>query len=246
MHDQLKAMAAGLAGHQFDFYKYVKNSTWLGGDSEYSDLREGFPYWLQGIVPLAYELDDARLKGQIRTAVNYVLAHQQDDGWLGPEVGTQRNFWGRTPLVNGLTQLVEADPEFEEQVVPALHRYVDCMRDMLRDDSRGYVYHKGDEISENNTITGRIRAQETMLPLQWLYEHRPMGNEVALLDVMNRLFKGAWEYKSFYSRARNFDYNIRKMNRMTRREMEAIAPLDYFHGVNFAQGQMLFTPTQAP
>lgn len=43
LRDQLQLMADGLAGHEHDFYKYVKDSTWLGGEEEYSDLREGTP-----------------------------------------------------------------------------------------------------------------------------------------------------------------------------------------------------------
>lgn len=43
LRDQLQLMADGLAGHEHDFYMYVKDSTWLGGEEEYSDLREGTP-----------------------------------------------------------------------------------------------------------------------------------------------------------------------------------------------------------
>lgn len=43
LRDQMQLMADGLAGHEHDFYKYVAHSTWLGGDEEYSDLREGTP-----------------------------------------------------------------------------------------------------------------------------------------------------------------------------------------------------------
>lgn len=43
LRDQLQLMADGLAGHEHDFYKYVAHSTWLGGEGEYSDLREGTP-----------------------------------------------------------------------------------------------------------------------------------------------------------------------------------------------------------
>lgn len=43
LQDQLRLMADGLAGHEHDFYKYVRDSTWLGGEEEYSDLREGTP-----------------------------------------------------------------------------------------------------------------------------------------------------------------------------------------------------------
>jgi hypothetical protein len=79
--DQMQLMADGLAGHEYDFYMYVKDSSWLGGSSEYSDLNEGFPYWFNGLVPLAYGLNDETLKSQVQDAANYVLQHQADDGW---------------------------------------------------------------------------------------------------------------------------------------------------------------------
>lgn len=78
----MQLMADGLAGHEYDFYLYVKDSSWLGGDQEYSDLNEGFPYWFNGLVPLAYGLNDDTLKRQVQDAANYVLQHQADDGWL--------------------------------------------------------------------------------------------------------------------------------------------------------------------
>lgn len=138
-------MGEGLAGHEHDFYKYVNQSSWLGGNSsigEYSDLNEGLPYWLNGLVPLAYYLDDSRLKDQVHSAVNYILDHQSSDGWLGPEMGTGRNFWARFPLALGLTQLVEVNSTWEEPVVGALHRFSELMHSMLADNYTGMIYHE--------------------------------------------------------------------------------------------------------
>lgn len=104
LKDQLTLSANGLAGHEFDFYRYVARSTWLGGTYEYSELHESAPYWFNYIVPLAWTLDDPRLKDQAETFLDYVLDHQADDGWLGPETAREtRGIWARSLLLFGLT-----------------------------------------------------------------------------------------------------------------------------------------------
>lgn len=103
LKDQLEKSAAGLAGNLFNFYRYVKDSQWLGGNSEYSNLHESAGYWFNGLVPLAFGLDDARLKGQVKYFLDYILANQQDDGWIGPETTPHtRGLWGRCYIMLGL------------------------------------------------------------------------------------------------------------------------------------------------
>lgn len=103
LRDQIQLSADGLGGHLFDFYRYVARSTWLGGSYEYSELHESAPYWFNYIVPLAWTLDDPRLKKQARQFLDYVLDNQADDGWLGPETTRQtRGIWARSLLAFGL------------------------------------------------------------------------------------------------------------------------------------------------
>lgn len=103
LHDQVRLSADGLGGHLFDFYRYVQRSTWLGGEFEYSELHESAPYWFNYIVPLAWTLDDDRLKGQARQFLDYTLDNQAEDGWLGPETTRQtRGIWARSLLCFGL------------------------------------------------------------------------------------------------------------------------------------------------
>jgi hypothetical protein len=103
LHDQLTVSANALPGQLFSFYRYVADSTWLGGSYEYSELNEAAPYWFNYIVPLAWTLDDSRLKAQAKTFLDYVLDHQADDGWLGPETTRQtRGVWARSLLFFGL------------------------------------------------------------------------------------------------------------------------------------------------
>ena len=50
---QLELQAQGLTGHLAQFWDDVMNSAWIGGDAD-PDLHERAPYWLNGIVPLAF------------------------------------------------------------------------------------------------------------------------------------------------------------------------------------------------
>src|SRR5277367_4157578 len=170
LRDQFELMADGLPGRLQEFYRLVKESPWLGGDQEYSSLNEAFPYWFNGLVPLAYGLDDERLKTQVLDAAEYVISHQQDDGWLGPETDLrQRNFWARYPLFLGLAQLVEAEPKMTltGTIIQAMHRFIDLMHDMLSNKHQGFVWKPGDLFDEQ---WGRSRAADMIVALQWLYE----------------------------------------------------------------------------
>lgn len=103
LRDQLSSSASGLPGHEWDFYRFVNNSTWTGGSWEYSGLHETAPYWFNYIVPLAYSLDDARLKAQAREFLEHVLETQHEDGWLGPEKTKRtRGLYTRFLLLAGM------------------------------------------------------------------------------------------------------------------------------------------------
>ena len=55
---QLKLQAQGLSGHLSQFWNDIMNSVWVGGGGD-GGLHERTPYWLNGIVPLAYLLRNA-------------------------------------------------------------------------------------------------------------------------------------------------------------------------------------------
>lgn len=198
LRDQLQLMADGLPGHEHDFYHFVKDNPWLGGNSEYSPLNEAFPYWYNGLVPLAYGLNNQRLKTQVLGATEYIISHQQQDGWLGPETNVkQRNFWGRYPVFLGLIQLVEGEPAMVQSgtIIPAMHRFVNLMHSMLSNDYQGYVWHPGDDYDEQ---WGRSRAADMVLALQWLYEKHPEGNERNISECMNRFYDRAYDWSYWF------------------------------------------------
>ncbi|KAF2123188.1 hypothetical protein BDV96DRAFT_536434 [Lophiotrema nucula] len=232
LQDQLALSANGLAGHEHDFYNYVAHSTWLGGTEEYSDLREGFPYWFNGLVPLAYSLDDSRLLDQVHSAADYVLGAQQDDGWLGPETGTERNFWGRMPFFLGLMNMADADEAYTEKIVDALWKFSGLMNGMLRDNYTGYHYHDGDQVSQGDEQWGRVRVQDMLITLQWLYtEHSDGHNGTQLLENMDMLIKGSLNWADWYNPT---TYIKQDLNTVADDITDANFP--YEHGVNVGQG----------
>ncbi|MBC7238834.1 MAG: hypothetical protein H5T71_01880, partial [Chloroflexi bacterium] len=66
--NQLRLQAEGLSGHLDEFWPDVAQSAWIGGTAE---GWERGPYWLDGLVPLAFLLEDARLQAKVSHWVDY-------------------------------------------------------------------------------------------------------------------------------------------------------------------------------
>ncbi|KAI4101584.1 MAG: hypothetical protein LQ339_004973 [Xanthoria mediterranea] len=221
LEDQMQLMSNGLAGHEHDFYPVVSDSTWLGGSTEYSVLNEGIPYWLNGFVPLAYGLDDDWLKSQTAEVVDYILDHQQSDGWLGPEAPADRDIWGRFPLCLGLMQLVEAEPGTALRVLPALHHFVSLMHRML---AKNVGYEE---------FWGRVRYPDMIITLQWLYEKHPGNSSNMLLETMSLLNQRGLRWDNYYTRG-HFIFKDLDTLRSPITDKSAVFP--HVHAVNAAQG----------
>lgn len=224
-------MAAGLAGHEHDFYPYVKDSRWLGGQTDYSILNEALPYWFNGLVPLAYVLDDARLKDQVHSVASIVLSRQGDDGWIGPEApGSDRNFWGRTPFLLGLTQLAEANATgWHQTVVHATVRYFRLAHTMLNNDGEGYTQCKWNPV---DCSWGQVRVHDTILIAQWLLEHAELADkdQTVLWETMDMLYdmsKFKWEDW----------YTDDKYQKVIQDPHPSNPLFPYLHGVNVGQGK---------
>ena len=114
---QLRVQADGMGGHLDEFWPDVgPNSGWLGGTGE---SWERGPYFVDGLLPLAWLLDDAALKAKAMRWVNWTLDHQAADGMIGP--AGNNDWWPRMVMCKVLMQYHSAtnDP----RVVPLLTRY---------------------------------------------------------------------------------------------------------------------------
>ncbi|KAI2633742.1 hypothetical protein GGS26DRAFT_61096 [Hypomontagnella submonticulosa] len=228
---QLELEADGLAGHLFDFYRFVHDSMWIGGSTEYSNLHESSPYWFNGLVPLAFSLDDSRLKSQVYYFMDYVLDHQQDDGWLGPETTPEtRSLWARCYFLLGLMQYAQADPSQADRIVDAMHRYVQLVHSMLKDDYAGLIPKEGQDYDESGF--GPMRAHEMHIPLQWLYEEYPRNNSQIIWETMELMINGstaaASDWRTFWVKGVYPEVTYTPRNEPYK---------DLFnHGVNMAEG----------
>ncbi|KAI8632522.1 hypothetical protein F5Y19DRAFT_366758 [Xylariaceae sp. FL1651] len=187
--DQLELEAAGLSGNLFDFYRFVHDSRYIGGSTEYSALDEASPYWFNGLVPLAFGLGDERILGQVKYYLDYVLDHQQEDGWLGFETTHEtRGLWARCLLLLGLIQYAEADPTQTGRIVDAMHRYVVLAHSMLKNNYTGLLVH-GDDIFDTAGF-GVGRTHEMHIPMQWLLERYPRNNSDIIWETMDLMIDG--------------------------------------------------------
>ena len=123
---QLEIQADGLTGHLDEFWPDVgPRSGWLGGTGE---SWERGPYYLDGLLPLAYLLDDQKLIAKVKKWVDWTLDHQRPDGAIGPQApagakdaARYQDWWPKMIMLKVLTQYDEAtgDP----RVIPVMGRY---------------------------------------------------------------------------------------------------------------------------
>ena len=113
LRQQLRIQADGLTGHLDEFWPDVgPNSGWLGGTGE---PWERGPYYLDGLLPLAYLLEDPKLIAKSKKWVDWTLDHQQPNGAIGPAAPSgaknpeqYEDWWPKMVMLKVLTQYMEA------------------------------------------------------------------------------------------------------------------------------------------
>jgi uncharacterized protein len=178
--EELRTQASGLSGHLGEVWADVgPNSGWLGGQGE---SWERGPYYLDGLLPLAYLVNDARLKSIAHRFADWTLANPWPNGMLGPKKND--DWWPRIVMLKALSQYQEltGDP----RVIPAMNRY---FRNQL------------------SALPGRplrdwakFRWQDEVLSVIWLYNRT---GESYLLDLARLLHQQGFDWISSF---RNFQY----------------------------------------
>jgi hypothetical protein len=184
---QLRIQADGLSGHLDEFWPDVMSSRWFGGEAE---AWERAPYWLDGVIPLAFLLDDPALKDKVHARVGYILDHQQEDGWLGPKTmiaeggGKEMphyDIWAQFLACKALIQYHDATGD--ARVPLAVEK---CLRRIDLHIDREPLFN-----------WGQFRWFESLVALQWLYA-RTGGRWLLALAV--KLNAQGFDWGGFFSR----------------------------------------------
>jgi hypothetical protein len=174
--DQLRLQSQGLSGHLDEFWPDLgANSAWLGGAGE---GWERGPYFLDGLVPLAYLTKNPTLIAKVRKWMDWTLDHQRADGWLGPEKNI--DWWPNYVMLKALTQFQEAtnDP----RVIPAMQRY--------------FAYQAAHLDQRPLKEWAIFRWHDEVLSVLWLYNR---NGDRALLDLARKLHQQGHDWEAQYA-----------------------------------------------
>ena len=150
LKSQLQIQANGLSGHLDETWPDVgPASGWLGGAGE---SWERGPYFLDGLIPLAYLLDDARLKAKAQRFIEWTISSQTKAGMFGP--ASNDDWWPRMVMLKALTQYQEATAD--PRVIPMMTRY--------------FAYQLAALPARPLTSWGKFRWQDQVLTVLWLYD----------------------------------------------------------------------------
>ena len=173
---QLRIQADGLSGHLPEFWPDLgPNSGWLGGTGE---AWERGPYYMDGLIPLAFLTEDPKLIESAKKWVGWTLDNQGEDGWLGPR--RNQDWWPLGVMLKVLTQYQEAtgDP----RVIPAMQRFFRYMQVEL----------------PNRPLKdwAQVRWADTVLSILWLYNRT---GDRSLLDLARLLQQQGYDWAKHFS-----------------------------------------------
>ena len=208
---QMQVQANGLSGHLDETWADVgSNSGWLGGTGE---SWERGPYFLDGLLPLAYLLDDDRLKAKAQKFVEWTLTHQASNGMIGPS--SNNDWWPRMVMLKALAQYQEAtgDP----RVIPVLSRYFACQLAALPE--------------RPLRDWGKFRSQDNALVAIWLYNRT---GDPKLLELVRLLRAQGHDWQAQFADFKFTQPVTREMIKLN--EGQGLADLALStHGVNNGQ-----------
>ena len=157
---QLEAQRDGMTAKLDDVWADVGSECgWLGGEG---DSGESAPYYLDGLVALAWTLDDAALKQKAMGYIEWILASQREDGWFGP--AANQDYWPLMLALRALRQYFMATND--RRVLVLMDRFFKYeYANLSRHPLKGWAVARGGENMELALWLYNITGQRHLLEL---------------------------------------------------------------------------------
>ncbi|SFO88274.1 DUF1680 family protein [Chitinophaga sp. YR627] len=176
---QLELQRDGATGHAEELYPEADNlgpaSDWLGGTGS---GWERVPYYVKGLIALAYTLDDPALKARSLKWIRWTLDNQHADGSFGP--AKMKDWWPRMPMMYALQSYYEATGD--QKVIPFFTRY--------------FKYELANLDSVPLYEWSKSRTGDNIEMVFWLYNKT---GDKFLLELAQKLDKQAYPWANIYT-----------------------------------------------
>ncbi|MBN2851398.1 MAG: glycoside hydrolase family 127 protein [Clostridia bacterium] len=174
--NQLLVQKNGLTGHIEEIWDDLgPDSGWLGGQGE---SWERGPYYLDGLVPLAYLLSDSFLKKKAQKWIEWIFKSQTSDGFFGPRYNN--DWWPRVVAMKAITQYHSATKD--ARVLPFMDRFFRYQFNQLK--NRPFE------------MWGTARGFEELLPIFYLYS---FTKETYLLELANDVLAKSYDWEAIFN-----------------------------------------------
>ncbi len=179
---QLELQKNGLTGYSETIYHTATelgtNCDWLGGTG---DSWERAPYYVKGLVALAYTLNDETLKTRAKKWIDWSVDNQQSNGFFGPV--NNRDWWARMPMLYAIRDYYEATND--ARIIPFFTKY--------------FQYQLNNIDSQPLSSWGRSRAGDNIEIVFWLYNRT---GENFLLTLADKLKNQAYDWTDIFTNNR--------------------------------------------
>ncbi|GAA0537293.1 glycoside hydrolase family 127 protein [Chitinophaga japonensis] len=211
LQEMLLRQKSGATGNLDKLYSEVmgERNGWRGGDG---DQWERGPYWIDGLLPLAYILDDKELIAKIQPWIEWTIKSQQPDGYFGPskdygpEPGLQRDhsrdWWPKMVMLKALKQYYSATGD---------QRVIQLMTNYFRYQLKALPSKPLDHWS----FWARYRGGDNLMMVYWLYN---ITGDAFLLELGELIHQQTFDYTTAFL------------------ERDMLATPGSIHCVNLAQG----------
>ncbi len=240
---QLERQRDGLTGNLDARYEKIigPRNGWLGGDG---DGWERGPYWLDGLVPLAYILKDEKLIAKARPWIEWSLANQDPSGYFGP-----RRFEKEPPKEPGIQKTPREDWWPRMVMLKVLQQYQSATGDArVLDLMKRYFRYQLTELKKTPldhwTFWANRRGADNLMAVYWLYN---LTGDSFLLELGELIHEQTFPYTDVflndspapspdlahlypYNTGNRYPFNKDLIRRLS------VDQLQSFHCVNLAQG----------